>query len=351
MKAESAQPHIVLAPMEGVVNAERREMLTAYGGYTRCVTEFVRVSDALLPERVFRRYCPELATGGRTGAGVPVYIQLLGSDFALMAANARRAAAMGAVGIDLNFGCPARTVNRSDGGAALLRQPQRVADVVAAVREAVPADIPVTAKIRLGFDHDDDLHRIAEGIARAGAAELCIHARTRTDGYRPPAYWSRAGDVTARLALPVLINGEIWTPADYRLAIQQAGTPHVMLGRGALARPDLARRCRAMVSGRLLPPALWPEIAVDLLEQFDRTDCQVQKRIGNRSKQWLAWLQRAYPEADRLFREIRCYRDRQLIRDAIVASMSGSAPEPGADDPTTAGSVSELTAADETAAS
>src|SRR5210317_492883 len=115
---ENAQSgRILLAPMEGVVDFEMREMLTRVGSFDRCVTEFVRVTQTLLPEHVFLRYCPELTQGSRTSNGTPVYVQLLGGDPLVMAANARRAAEMGSAGIDLNFGCPAKCVNRHDGGS------------------------------------------------------------------------------------------------------------------------------------------------------------------------------------------------------------------------------------------
>ena len=105
---------IFLAPMEGVVDYTMRDMLTRLGGFDRCVTEFVRITEQKLPARVFYRYCPELHTGGKTPAGTPVYVQLLGGDPDYMALNARTAERVGAPGIDLNFGCPAKTVNRSD---------------------------------------------------------------------------------------------------------------------------------------------------------------------------------------------------------------------------------------------
>ena len=111
---------ILLAPMEGLLDATLRDLLTRVGGVDRCVGEFVRVTDSVLPERVFLRTLPELRHGSRTQAGVPVRAQLLGSDAASMAANAARLAHMGAEGVDLNFGCPAKVVNRHGGGAASL---------------------------------------------------------------------------------------------------------------------------------------------------------------------------------------------------------------------------------------
>ena len=145
---------IVLAPMQGVIDAPMRARLTSLGGYDRCVTEFVRVSGSRLPERVFLRLCPELHEGGCTPSGTPVYVQLLGSDPTALAANACRAAALGAPGIDLNFGCPAKTVNRSEGGSVLLREPARVTGIVAAVREAVQSALD-------GLGPDDTFDLIA----------------------------------------------------------------------------------------------------------------------------------------------------------------------------------------------
>ncbi len=135
---------LMLAPMEGVVDHTMRDLLTSLGGVDRCVTEFVRVSDRLLPPRVFRRLCPELDRGGVTASGVPVYVQILGGQAQVVAENAARAAQLGAPGVDLNFGCPARTVNRSDGGSIILREPERVHAIVAAARKAVPAAVPLT---------------------------------------------------------------------------------------------------------------------------------------------------------------------------------------------------------------
>ena len=242
---------LILAPMQGVVDHSMRDMLTRIGGYDRCVTEFVRVTHTHLPEKVFFRYCPELKQDGKTLAGTPVYIQFLGGNPSWMADNAATAARLGARGIDLNFGCPAKTVNRHDGGSVLLKEPGRVADIVRAVRDAVDPAVPVTAKIRLGFKDTSLLSDIAGGIEEAGANELCIHARTRDDGYKPPAYWQHIDAVRQQLTIPVIANGEIWTPQDALQATLESGCPDLMLGRGALACPDLARAIKQQHQGQL----------------------------------------------------------------------------------------------------
>ena len=230
--------------MEGVLDPILREMLAEIGGLDRMVTEFVRVTDQLLPAHVFLKYAPELERGGRSSNGTPVFVQLLGGRPEWLAENARRAVELGAPGIDLNFGCPARTVNRHDGGAALLQKPRRLYDVIRAVRAAVPGDIPVTAKVRLGFDHKNFHLEIARAVEEGGAAELVVHARTKSEMYVPPAHWEYIDKMRAEVAIPVLANGDIWDEADHGRCLGVTGAVGVALGRGLVRRPNLARSIR-----------------------------------------------------------------------------------------------------------
>lgn len=329
---------IVLAPMEGVLDHTLRALLTELGGIDRCVTEFVRVTRQRLPRRAFLRLCPELESGGRTPSGVPVHVQLLGGQPGPMADNAAKAAELGALGIDLNFGCPAKTVNRHDGGSVLLREPERVHALVATVRAAVPAAIPVSAKIRLGFEDSSLLLDVARGVQAAGADELAVHARTRTDGYRPPAHWHEVAAVREALSMPVLINGEIWSESDARRAQLESGCHDLMLGRGVLARPDLPRRLgsamtRTMTgtmsesfsetiagprSGPVVEPLPWPAVVGLLRQLFEATLTHYPARYaGNPVKQWLGYLRRGYGEADRLFEAIKRLREVAALRAAL----------------------------------
>ncbi len=309
---------IILAPMQGVVDFAMREMLTGLGGYDRCVTEFVRVTDHRFPSRVFQRYCPELSNGGKTASGTPVYTQLLGSNAKWMAENAAAVARLGAPGIDLNFGCPAKTVNRSDGGSVLLKEPKRVASIVAAVRNEVDADIPVTAKIRLGFNDCSLLRDIVAGIVEAGATELCIHARTREDGYKPPAKW---GHIKAILdiseGIPVITNGDIYSVTGARHAQIESGCQDIMLGRGALACPDLARQIKRSDTPDDLA-LTWLQI-LDFVENFfDKSDQWSPRYVGNRTKQWLAYLRKRYAGAELLFQQIKGLTKIDQIKKAIA---------------------------------
>lgn len=310
---------LFLAPMEGVVDHTMRALITRIGGVDRCVTEFVRVTDQRLPSRVFHRYCPELKTGGRTPSGVPVYIQLLGGRPDAMALNARRAADLGAPGIDLNFGCPAKQVNRSDGGSVILREPERVFAITRAVRQAVPARVPVTVKIRLGYTDPSPFRDVVAAVIEAGAAELTVHARTKVDGYKPPAHWSEIAAVSEGSPIPIIANGEVWSLADYRRCVQESGCADVMLGRGLLACPDLARQIKTAAACGSEAALSWSEV-LDLILYFGRiTEAIYEARyVGNRVKQWLSYLRRHYPLAGELFESVKRLRAPAEIAAAIL---------------------------------
>ena len=319
---------LMLAPMEGVIDHTMRELLTSLGGVDRCVTEFVRVSGQLLPARVFRRYCPELLQGGTTRSGVPVYLQLLGGQPTAMADNAARAAELGAPGIDLNFGCPAKTVNRSDGGAVILRQPERVYAITAAVRAAVPAAVPVTVKTRLGFEDQALFLDIVRGVEAAGATELTVHARTKRHGYRPPAYWEEIARAREEVRLPLIANGEIWSPADALRCQAVSGCEDLMLGRGVLCRPDLPRLVRSAQQGQHPPPLQWPQLLPLLLQFFELNLANYEPRYApNPLKQWLVYLRSYYLEAAALFERIKRLREPREVQQALRAAAAQGAPD------------------------
>ena len=232
---------IALAPMEGLVDEILRDVLTRVGGIDWCVTEFIRITDRLLPATAFHKLAPELRDGSRTRAGTPMRVQLLGSDPACLADNAAFACELGAPVIDLNFGCPAKTVNRSRGGAVLLKEPELMHDIVAAVRRAVPSEIAVTSKMRLGYDSPDGALDCARALADGGSAHVVVHARTKVDGYRPPAHWEWVARVAEAVRVPVFANGEVWTLDDYLRCREVSGVEDIMLGRGLVSRPGLAR--------------------------------------------------------------------------------------------------------------
>ena len=296
---------IVLAPMEGLADDLLRAVLTSAGGYDWCVTEFVRVTTTVLPHSCFTRLSPELKAGSRTASGTPVRIQLLGSDPAMMAANAAQVAMLKPYGIDLNFGCPTPLVNRNRGGAALLDEPELLQRIASAVRAAVPSSIPVTAKMRLGIEDTGRALECALALEAGGVQELVVHARTKADGYRPLVRWEWIARIREVVKLPLIANGEVWNVADYRRICAATGCTDVMLGRGAVADPLLARRIR---EGREEQPtdADWQELRGMILEFWRRVQAKLTpQQSPGRLKQWLGMMQRSYPQAEQLFRAIR----------------------------------------------
>ena len=321
---------LLLAPMEGLLDFVLRDVLTRVGGVDRCVSEFIRVTGTLLPDKVFLRYVPELLNGGRTLAGVPVRAQLLGSDPVCMAENAACLAALGPEGIDLNFGCPAKVVNRHGGGAALLQEPERIATLVAAVRRAVPAHLPVSAKMRLGF-HDASLAlECAQAMQDGGACEIVVHARTKLDGYRPPAYWDQIPIIRAAVSVPVVANGEIWTVEDAQRCRAVSGCDALMLGRGMVADPGLARALRAADAGQPGSDTVaWAELLPHLMDfwRLVCADLEPLQRAG-RLKQWLNLMRRRFPEAERAYQQVRTMTDQVAITLWLQALPTANCPAP-----------------------
>jgi tRNA-dihydrouridine synthase C len=313
---------ILLAPMEGLLDFVLRDILTRVGGVDRCVSEFIRVTNTLLPDRAFIRVVPELLNGGRTFAGVPVRAQLLGSDPVCLAENAACLAALGPDGIDLNFGCPAKVVNRHGGGAALLEDPELLTRIVSAVRRAVPANMPVSAKMRLGFNDDSRAVECALALEAGGASELVVHARTRADGYRPPAYWARIADIRAQVKLPVVANGEIWNVDDALRCREASGSHMLMLGRGMVTDPGLALAIRAATGGgdAAAGGVTWQTLLPLIADFWQLVTARLDRRQqAGRLKQWLNFLRHRYPQAQDAYMALRVVNDPQVIDDWLRA--------------------------------
>ena len=313
--------------MEGLADDVLREVLTGVGAYDQAVTEFVRVSGSLLPNRAFLRISPELRNGGRTTAGTPVAVQLLGSDPDCMAGNAARLARLAPPEIDLNFGCPAPTVNRHRGGAALLGEPELLHAIVVAVRAAVPAGIPVTAKMRLGIADTALAIDCATALADGGATALVVHARTKEQGYRPPAHWEWIAAIREAVRVPVIANGEVWNVADWQRCREVSGCDDVMLGRGAVSDPYLAQRIRGLAAP-VPNEAEWQALLPHLAGFWRGVQAKVEARHApGRLKLWLGYLKRTWPQAEVLHAAIRPLRtpaEVTRVLDALVPTPPSS---------------------------
>ena len=295
--------------MEGLADCVLRDVLTRLGGYDGVVSEFIRVSGSLLPLRSFRRICPELENASRTPAGTPLLVQLLGSDPGCMAENAAQVAELSPAGIDLNFGCPAPTVNRHGGGAMLLDDPEGLRRIVAAVRQAVPKAIPVSAKMRLGISHFSKALDCARALEAGGASSLVVHARTKDEGYKPPAHWEWVEHVREVVSVPVMANGEVWTPESYALCRSVSGCDDVMIGRGAVADPFLARHIKGLAVESADRSAEWCELQPLLADFWQQVQARVvSSHAPGRLKLWLNLLRRTFVEAEALYWAVRPLR-------------------------------------------
>ena len=306
--------------MQGLLDPVMRRLLTDIGGYSECVTEFVRITHTLHSRATWRRHMPEIDHGCRTHAGTPCTLQLLGSDPDNMAANAQAAVAAGAQKIDLNFGCPAPTVNKHQGGAILLREPERIRQIVHELRFRLPEHINLTAKMRLGFENTDLAVANAQAIAAGGASQITIHARTKVQGYEPPAHWHWLKTIRERVAIPVIANGDVFTLDDYLAIRQTSGCDDVMIGRGAVMRPDLARQIKQHLRGEPVQAAAFNAEIMDWIRLFFDL-CLAHEPQGKyavaRLKQWLGMMKKAYPEAAQLFAAVRTLREANEIQRVL----------------------------------
>ena len=293
------EPALILAPMDGVTDPPMRAVMGETGAFLFSVSEFLRVAQEVPPAKLFYKHVPELCHGSRTPTGMNVQIQLLGGDPGRMAEAAAIACRSGALSIDINFGCPAPTVNRHDGGATLLKHPSRIRDVVAAVRSATPSHLPVSAKLRLGWDAPDAIHENSDMAAEGGASWLTIHGRTRIQRYEPPALWEPIGRVRERVRIPVVANGDIWNLDDFRRCREETGCTHFMLGRCAVADPTLPARIASELGLPCNEPMVdhsgdtdWHKM-LSRLEWYSRMYGQMSPvHLLCRLKQWLSMASR-----------------------------------------------------------
>ena len=222
----------LLAPMEGVTEPCFRDLVLARndpGALGGAFTEFVRVSVSPIPRAVIARHL------GPARFAQPVGVQLMGNDLAHLARTAQNAVAAGAPLIDLNFGCPSKGALAGCAGSSLLRDPLALEKVVRAVVDAL--EVPVTAKIRAGYDDASQVEELARAAEAGGAALLTVHCRTRAEGYCQSVDWRRIARAVRAVSIPVCGNGGIASHADLERMRAETGARYAMVGRGALADP------------------------------------------------------------------------------------------------------------------
>jgi len=305
-------PAVVLAPMAGVTDSPYRSVARALG-CPAVVTEMVS-SEGLV--RSGRGSLALLSFGADEQ---PVLAQIFGHRPEAMAEAARTCAASGFAGIDINMGCPVRKVVRSGAGAALLREPQKAARLLAAVRRVTP--VPVTAKIRSGWTPEEiNAVEVAQRLADAGADALVVHARTRSQFYQGRADWSLIAEVAANVAIPVIGNGDLRQPGDAARMRDETGCAGVMVGRAALGDPWLPGAMAAVLAGRRPPPPPGPDeiarvLCIHLQKMIDWVG--EERRAVQRMRKHLVWYTRGIEGAARLRRLLPGLHTAEHMRQAL----------------------------------
>lgn len=236
------QPLTALAPMQDVTDLAFMRVIAHYGAPDYFFTEFFRVHTQSRPEKHILRSIDENDTGR------PVFAQLIGEDIGHMVRTVMALLQHPVAGIDLNLGCPAPKVYKKNVGGGLLREPARIAEILSALRVAVPGLL--TVKMRVGFEDDRDFERILDIVRENQVDLLTVHGRTVREMYRSEVRYPLIAAAVARCACPVLANGNVTSARKAQQVLRETGAAGVMIGRHAIRNPWIFSQCRDAFAGR-----------------------------------------------------------------------------------------------------
>jgi len=297
-----ALPATALAPMQDVTDLAFMRVIAHYGAPDYFFTEFFRVHSQSRPEKHILRSIDENDTGR------PIFAQLIGEDIPQLVRTIRELRKHPIAGIDLNLGCPAPKVYKKNVGGGLLRDPQRIDEILAALRDACgdkcsslggDADrstssgaCPFTVKMRIGFEDTAHFDTILGSVARHGVDLLSVHGRTVREGYRSEVHYDFIARAAARVPCPVLANGNITSAAKARAVIAETGCAGVMIGRHAIRNPWIFAQCRDAFSGRQPAPVILSQVRdyIERLYEATRSADFSERAHVNKMKKYLNFV-------------------------------------------------------------
>ena len=281
-------PYLQLAPMEGVGDRSFRKAMASIGGFDEAVRDFLRVPRNAHVESLARGYSADELSP------IPLAAQLMGSEPDLMAAMAKEMEKRGAPRIDLNCGCPSNTVTGKGAGSSLLREPEFLNAVARSIVQAV--SIPVTLKMRSGFDDTSLFKENLFAAQESGICYLTLHPRTKADGYGPPARWDLIAEAKSLLKIPIVGNGDILNVEDALRMLKTTNCDALMIGRGSIINPFIFHQIKAHYAGRPYVPQ-WDDLIKYLnVYRTEMSEDVPDKVKVNKLKQLLGFFFKGSPQ-------------------------------------------------------
>lgn len=281
-------PYLFLAPMEGVGDKAFRKSMASIGGMDEAVTEFIRVPKEAHVKSLAKVY------DSKELNPLPLAAQIMGSDPDLMADMAIELVSRGALHIDINCGCPSNTVTGRGAGSSLLKEPSHLYEVAKAVASAV--SIPVSIKMRSGYEDTSLFKENLKAVEESGAAFMTLHPRTKVEGYTPPARWDLIALAKELLSIPVVGNGDILTVENALHVLSYTKCDALMIGRGAIINPFIFLEIKAHFENTIYTPS-WKDLESYLRCYFQNAPNEMlEKTKVNKLKQLIGFICKSTPQ-------------------------------------------------------